>query len=79
MSTKNIHAMNHWFEMLRAAAETKGRSVTTGEVAKTAGTAHSTARRWLNRLVEMDAAVCAEGVAKNGVREYRFSPVLVVS
>jgi len=73
MSTKDAHVLNHWYRMLLLAAEKHGLDASAGEVAKEAGTARSTARRWLDKLVENDAAECYKHIGKNGLPVYRYN------
>jgi len=73
MSTKEVHIYNHWFQMLLDAVDKNNGDVTAGQVAKVAGTARSTARRWLDRMVEKGAVRCDKHLGKNGFGEYRYN------
>lgn len=72
MSTKEAHGMNHWYHMLTVAETKEGGAVTAGQVAKEAGTARSTARRWLEKLVLADAAMSNKYIGRNSFHEIRF-------
>ena len=65
MSTKQMHTLNYWWSMLESTTAREGGSVSAGQVAKEAGTARNTAKKWLEELVKNGAAVSDKIIGRN--------------
>lgn len=76
MSTKDMRALNHWWHMLAELREETGRAVSAGEVAKHAGTARNTAKRWLEKMVAAGGARSYREYAKNGTLKTCYYPAI---
>lgn len=66
MTTKERHIYNHWWTMLFETRQKAGHMVSAGEVAKHAGTARSTAQKYLWALVETGTVLAYRNTHTNG-------------
>lgn len=72
MSTKKRHALNHWWHMLHEVEEETQRDATAGQVARHAGVSRNTAKLWLDRLCDENAAFSIKYIGRNGFSEIRY-------